>query len=110
MVFGVSSENIDEMLTGGSNYSAAPQLSASTLSLLSDYLNSSGGKMPELSDLPLKKIRKEAGNRVEKAVIGYVLDKTGWNRSKASRILDVSYRSLLDKIQELEVSSPALFQ
>jgi DNA-binding NtrC family response regulator len=66
--------------------------------------------MPELSDLSLKKIRKGVGNRVEKAVIGYVLDKTGWNRRRASRILDVSYRSLLDKIQELEVSCPALFQ
>jgi DNA-binding NtrC family response regulator len=110
MVFGVSTENIDEMLTGGSNYSAAPQPSGSTWSLLSDYPNSSGGKMPELSDLSLKKIRKEVGNRVEKAVIGYVLGKTGWNRRKASRILDVSYRSLLDKIQELEVSCPALFQ
>ena len=110
MVFGVSSENIDEMLTGGSNYSAAPQLSASTLSLLSDYLNSNGGQEPELSALSLKKISKEAGNRVEKTVIGYVLDKTGWNRSKASRILDISYRSLIDKIQELDVTPPELFQ
>jgi two-component system response regulator AtoC len=66
--------------------------------------------MPELSDLSLKKIRKEAGNRVEKTMIGYVLDKTGWNRSKASRILDISYKSLLDKIKALDVSPPALFQ
>jgi two-component system response regulator AtoC len=110
MVFGVSSENLDEMLTGKSNYSLGPQLSASTIPFLTDYLNSNGGQMPELSDLSLKKIRKEAGNRVEKAVIGYVLDKTGWNRSKASQILDVSYKSLLNKIQELEVSPPALFQ
>jgi uncharacterized protein YbjQ (UPF0145 family) len=43
-------------------------------------------------------------------LLAYVLDKTGWNRSKASRILDISYRSLLDKIQELDVSPPELFQ
>jgi two-component system response regulator AtoC len=110
MVFGVSPENIDEMLTSGSNYAPEPQISASTLSLLSGYLDSNGGQVPELSALSLKKIRKEAGNRVEKTMIGYVLDKTGWNRSKTSRILDISYRSLLDKIQELDVSPPELFQ
>jgi len=110
MVFGVSSENINEMLTGGSNYSAGSQLSAPTLSLLTEYLNSNGGRMPDLSELSLKRIRKEAGNRVEKAVIGYALDKTGWNRSKTSRILDISYKSLLDKIQELKISPSMMFQ
>jgi DNA-binding NtrC family response regulator len=110
MVFGVSFENIDEMLTGGSNYSAGSQPSAATLSLLSEYLNFNGGQMPELSDLSLKQIRKEAGNRVEKAVISYVLDKTGWNRSKTSQILDISYTSLLCKIKELDVSPSMMFQ
>ena len=110
MVFGVSSENINEMLTGGSNYSAGSQLSAPTLSLLTEYLNFNGGRMPDLSELSLKRIRKEAGNRVEKAVIGYALDKTGWNRSKTSRILDISYKSLLDKIQELKISPSMMFQ
>jgi len=110
MVFGVSFENIDEMLTGGSNYSAGSQLSAPTLSLLTEYLNSNGGRMPDLSELSLKRIRKEAGNRVEKAVIGYALDKTGWNRSKTSRILDISYKSLLDKIQELKIRPSMMFQ
>jgi len=110
MVFGVSSENINEMLTGGSNYSAGSQLSAPTLSLLTEYLNFNGGRMPDLSELSLKRIRKEAGNRVEKAVIGYALDKTGWNRSKTSRILDISYKSLLDKIQELKIRPSMMFQ
>jgi DNA-binding NtrC family response regulator len=66
--------------------------------------------MPELSDLSLKQIRKEAGNRVEKAVISYVLDKTGWNRSKTSQILDISYTSLLCKIKELDVSPSMMFR
>jgi len=112
MVFDVSLENIDEMLSSptGSNHSARPQVSAPSMSPLSDYLNSNGGQMPELSALSLKKIKKETGNKVEKAVIGYVLDKTSWNRSKASRILDISYKSLLDKIQELDISPPMLFK
>ena len=110
MVLGVSFENIDEMLTGGSNYPAGSKLTAPTLSLLTEYLNSNGGQMPALSDLSLKQIRKEAGNRVEKAVISYVLDKTGWNRSKTSQILDISYTSLLCKIKELDVSPSMMFQ
>jgi len=32
-----------------------------------------------------------------------VLEKTGWHRGKASRILKVSYKTLLDKIQDLEL-------
>ena len=110
MVLDVSPENIDEILSTKSNYSPGPQFPASTLSPLSCYLNSNGGQMPELSALSLKRIRKEVGNKVEKEVIGYVLDKTDWNRSKASRILDISYKSLLDKIKALDVSPPALFQ
>jgi DNA-binding NtrC family response regulator len=110
MVFGVSSENIDELLSGRSNYSAGSQLSAPSLSLLTEYLNIPGGQIPDLSELSLKQIRKEAGNRIEKAVISYTLDKTGWNRSKTSRILDISYKSLLDKIQELKIRPSMMFQ
>ena len=110
MVFGASPENIDEMLTGGSNYSAGSHLSTPTQSLLSEYQNFNRGQLQNLSYLSLKKISKEAGNKTEKAVIEYVLHNTGWNRSKASRILDISYKSLLDKIKELEISSPTMFQ
>jgi len=47
---------------------------------------------------------------VEKTVIEYVLEKTGWNRSSASQILEISYRSLLDKIQDLNITSPPMLQ
>ena len=110
MVFGVSFETIDEMLTSGSNYSAGSQPSAPKLSLLSEFLNSNGGQMADLSELSLKRIRKETGNKVEKAIISYALVKTGWNRFKASQILDISYKSLLDKIQELKISPSMRFQ
>lgn len=52
----------------------------------------------------LKEIKKKAVDRVEKEVISYVLEKTDWNRSKASKILKVSYKTLLNKISELEIS------
>jgi two-component system, NtrC family, response regulator AtoC len=57
----------------------------------------------------LKSLKKKAMDRVEKEVIGYVLEKTDWNRSKASKILKVSYKTLLNKISELEIVPPSSF-
>ena len=54
----------------------------------------------------LKSVKKKAVDRVEKEVIAYVLEKTDWNRSKASKILKVSYKTLLNKIAELEIIPP----
>ncbi|MFO7709066.1 MAG: sigma-54 dependent transcriptional regulator [Desulfobacterales bacterium] len=65
------------------------------------------GEKPELSQMALKKIRKKALDQVEREVINHVLVKTGWNRSKASRILKVSYKTLLQKIGELGITPPA---
>ncbi len=55
----------------------------------------------------LKAVKKKAVDRVEKEVISYVLTKTDWNRSKASKILKVSYKTLLNKISDLDITPPA---
>lgn len=60
----------------------------------------------DLSALSLKKMRKKAMDQVEREVISYVLQKTGWNRSKATKILKISYKTLLYKIKELGVQPP----
>ena len=60
----------------------------------------------ELSALSLKKVRKEAMDRVEREVIAYVLNKTGWNRSKATKVLKISYKTLLYKIKDLGIEPP----
>jgi len=66
----------------------------------SDYykLNAS-----ELTKLPLKKASKIVVEMAEKELISSVLEKTGWNRSKANKILDISYKTLLHKIQKLNI-------
>jgi DNA-binding NtrC family response regulator len=56
----------------------------------------------------LKKITKKAIDRREKEVISFVLDKTGWNRKKASEILKINYRTLLYKISGLSIKSQYL--
>jgi len=112
MVFGVSDANIDDMFDAspGSNHSASPQTSPLISSILFDYLGSNGGQLPELSALPLKKIRNKTRKMVEKSVIEYVLLKTGWNRRKASRLLEISYRSLISKIEDFDITPPPLLQ
>jgi two-component system response regulator AtoC len=55
----------------------------------------------------LKTVKKKAVDQVEKEVIAYVLQKTDWNRSKASKILKVSYKTLLNKISDLDITPPS---
>ena len=50
--------------------------------------------------IPLKQLKKKVFQKIEKELISYVLEKTYWNRAKASEILEISYKSLLTKIGE----------
>jgi len=48
----------------------------------------------------LRNIGKKAALEAEKKAIRKVLEHTRWNRSKAAKILRVSYKTLLYKIKE----------
>jgi len=61
---------------------------------------------PGHASFSLKKIRKETMNIIEKEVISHVLNQTGWNRTKASKILKISYKTLLYKISDLDIKPP----
>ena len=65
-----------------------------------------GNQKPDLNTISLKEIGKRTSDFIEKQVISYVLDKTGWNRSRANKILGISYKTLLAKIHELELTPP----
>ena len=56
-----------------------------------------------LEDISLKKIKKKATDKVEKEVISYVLNRTFWNRTRAAKVLCISYKTLLYKISELNI-------
>jgi two-component system response regulator AtoC len=62
----------------------------------------------DLESMSLKDIKKKALDQVEKEAISFVLEKTGWNRSRASKILKISYKTLLYKIQDLGIQPPAI--
>jgi transcriptional regulator with PAS, ATPase and Fis domain len=75
-------------------------------SIISEFVDLSTSSEKLFEDISLKKIKKMASDRVEKEVIGFVLDKVGWNRSRAAKILKISYKTLLYKMNEFEVSPP----
>jgi DNA-binding NtrC family response regulator len=106
IVLGESEGTLDAMLTATAISPAStlsPAIGGS--SSLMRMLAADGGEV-DLSDLALKKISKKATNQAERELISFVLIKTGWNRSKASRILHVSYKTLLQKIGELAIVPP----
>lgn len=76
------------------------------LSIISEFVDLSTSSEKLFEDISLKKIKKLASDRVEKEVITFVLEKVGWNRSKASKILKISYKTLLYKITEFKISPP----
>jgi len=58
----------------------------------------------------LKSLVQSVKGEAEKNAIGTALQKTGWNRKAAARLLQVSYRTLLYKIDQyhMSASDPAL--
>ena len=61
--------------------------------------------------ISLKEITKGATQDLEQQIILKVLQANGWNRRKTANWLDISYRSLLYKLQEAQISrAPARLQ
>jgi DNA-binding NtrC family response regulator len=54
--------------------------------------------------LSLKDISKQARDDAERDVIVNVLNETNWNRVKAAHVLQVDYKTLRQKIRELNIS------
>lgn len=75
-------------------------------SIISEFVDLSTSSDKLFEDISLKKIKKLASDRVEKEVITFVLEKVGWNRSRAAKILKISYKTLLYKMTEFEVQPP----
>jgi two-component system response regulator AtoC len=54
----------------------------------------------------LKLLVRNAKGEAERSAIAQALEQTHWNRKAAARLLNVSYRALLYKIQEYRMSPP----
>jgi two-component system, NtrC family, response regulator AtoC len=55
----------------------------------------------------LKLLVRNAKGETERGAIAHALEQTHWNRKAAARLLNVSYRALLYKIQEYQMAPPA---
>jgi two-component system response regulator AtoC len=55
----------------------------------------------------LRDIARRAAREAERKALVEVLERVHWNRAKASRILRVSYKTLLNKISECELTPPS---
>lgn len=78
----------------------APQTIYTPIDFENEYSN-------DLTSFSLKEIRKKALDKIEHDSILFILNKTNWNRSKAAKILQVSYKTLLYKISELNIEPPS---
>lgn len=76
------------------------------ISIISQFVDLSTSSEKIFEDISLKKIKKLAADRVEKEVILFVLEKVGWNRSRAAKILKISYKTLLYKMNEFDIAPP----
>ncbi len=96
--------NIDNHEDGQSN--AAKPLANYSTKIISQFIDISTSSDKLFEDISLKKIKKLASGRVEKEIITFVLEKVGWNRSHAAKILKISYKTLLYKMKDFEVHLP----
>jgi transcriptional regulator with GAF, ATPase, and Fis domain len=108
MIFGVDEGNIDNMLSevSVSNSTVNNQSPSQNPPLLINWSSFNSEQMPDLPSLSLKKIKKKVKAEVDSELIQYVLEKTGWNRTKASQILKISYRALISRIKDLNIQPP----
>jgi transcriptional regulator with PAS, ATPase and Fis domain len=108
MILGDSEESLSDLLQTPDRHGFPGNGNPGNLEPLvhSELLNLDSENDASLNSLSLKKVRKRVLDRVEKEVIAFVLNKTGWNRSKATKILKISYKTLLYKIKDLEIEPP----
>jgi len=90
----------------GASRSKTNEINDDRTSIISKFVDLSTSSEKLFEDISLKKIKKLAADRVEKEVILFVLEKVGWNRSRAAKILKISYKPLLYKINEFDISPP----
>ena len=57
-------------------------------------------RAPKSSAVSLKDIARKAAQIAEKEAILHALEQTQWNRVRAAKLLDISYRALLYKIKD----------
>jgi transcriptional regulator with GAF, ATPase, and Fis domain len=105
IVLGDDTDSIDDMHKdkAGGSHSPPIETLVNRVSIPTEFLCLDHKKSMDHASLPLKKIKKETRNRIDRELISYVLKKTRWNRVRAAKMLEVSYKMLHNKIDELNI-------
>lgn len=109
LVLGNGEDIIDELITT----QASPKDERSRESMprnqfnLPNLIGNEKDGQIDLKNFSFKKLKKIAVDQIEREIISYILNKTDWNRSKASKILKISYKTLLYKINDLKIEPPS---
>jgi transcriptional regulator with PAS, ATPase and Fis domain len=98
LIFNVDDESVDEVI-----YNFYSRLLTEDPSNLINLPEPNWTADPQNLAIPLKKVKKYVFAKIEKEIITYVLEKTEWNRTKASKALSISYKLLLNKINDLDI-------
>lgn len=107
LVLGDSEKIVEELFETPSNkIKTENSISEPRVESINTIIDLNEKELFQQKTFSLKSVKKKAVDKIEKEVISLVLDKTDWNRSKASKILKVSYKTLLNKIAELGISPP----
>jgi two-component system response regulator AtoC len=78
--------------------------------MASAYAPSNGNESDQSGSKSLKSLIQDVKTEAERNAISSALQKTGWNRKAAARLLQVSYRTLLYKIEQYHMTaSDSLF-
>ena len=87
------------------------EVDSSKESASEDFNDLSADSMPNIRDLiksgqlvSMKDIRESIVKKIEKSIILQTLNETGWNRKEASQILGLSYRAMMYKMKEYNLS------
>ena len=59
--------------------------------------------LTDMRNLSLKKVCEEFVARTEKKLMQKALESTNWNRKKAAQLLNISYKSMLNKIKVYDI-------
>ena len=101
LVFGDESAAIEEL---NSHSSSAP---ANGHGNGNGHENGKNGHSAGEEQSSLKSLVRNAKGEAERGAIAHALEETHWNRKAAARLLSISYRALLYKIQEYRLVPPA---
>lgn len=85
----------------------AARLQPGELTQAAAWSEESGDRMAGLDSL--KSLVQSVKLEAERNAIATALDKTGWNRRAAARLLHVSYRTLLYKIEQYHMRAPEAY-